>query len=81
MSNHIEWSTPEHAGFQLADQETANEQWDLPDQVDGAYALALTNGGHGLLVEGDLKDIVEWVDKLHSYVHHQHDVLTWDEDE
>jgi hypothetical protein len=74
MSRYV-WGNPGTAKFTLATREDAPDALDTSpgevadDTVTEPFALYLGVEGEGLIVEGDLYELVDWADRVHAHVH------------
>ncbi|MBE7193075.1 MAG: hypothetical protein INR66_11405 [Gordonia polyisoprenivorans] len=68
MSLHRERTTPTATSYSVVTRENAPH--DIAVRITEPFALYLgTDSGDGLVIEGDLADIAELVDHIHTHVH------------
>lgn len=80
-TNTYQWAKAEHLNCLMVDREHAPEELNTASpedadvwaqRVDSPWALFLGND-NGLIIEGDLDEIVDRVDAIQRYVHRMRD--------
>jgi hypothetical protein len=77
------WGLAREGSHQVVTRESAPQEWDLPEPdpllpwnvgVTAPFALGVfTPNGEGIVLEGEAAEIVNYVDRLHGYVHRRLD--------
>lgn len=74
MSRFV-WGKPNCTDYSMVAREDAPDELDTSpgevaaDTVTDPFALYLGVEGEGLIVEGNLDDLVDWVDRVNAHVH------------
>lgn len=73
MSNHYEWGAANTGRYQVVAREAALDAWCV-DEAEAASSVSHVLGvfnfdGDGTVLEGSPEDILDYVDRLHAYVH------------